>query len=115
MTNDNEMTGVSIHAGFPNPATDASIRSLDLNRLLVTHSASTYFFRVEGSDWDPVGIFHDDIAIVDRALDPRKNDIVLWWNEADTYFALSRYKDMPQEATCWGVITTTIREHRKQS
>lgn len=105
--------GVSVHAGFPNPATDSSLRSLDFNQLLIQHSVSTYMFRVEGSEWEASGVFAGDIAIVDRALDPRKADVVIWWQEGPEAFVISSYKDVPAEATVWGVVTATVHQFRK--
>jgi hypothetical protein len=87
-----EPTGVSIHTGFPNPATDTSLHGLDLHKLLVQHSASTYLFRVRG---------------------PRGNDVVLWWDDTRGEFALTVHSKMPPAATCWGVITASIHEFRK--
>lgn len=112
MREDEQLSGVSVHTGFPNPATDMSLRSLDLNRLLISHGASTYFFRVEGSEWETSGIFAGDIAIVDRALDPRASDVVIWWNEGGEQFAISKYTKVPEQATVWGVITSTIHRLR---
>lgn len=106
-------TGVSIHAGFPNPAADKSLRSLDLNSLLVQHSASTYMFRIRGHDWTSVGIFDGDIALVDRSLDAHKQDLVVWWQEGQDGFTISIKSTVPSEATVWGVVTTTIHQHRK--
>lgn len=104
--------GVSVHTGFPNAATDQSLQTLDLNGLLIRHSASTYFFRIEGNDWATSGVFDGDIAIIDRALDPRKNDVVLWWDDPRGEFAVGIYAHMPQEASVWGVVTSTIHELR---
>ena len=108
-----ETEGVSVHSGFPNPATDTSLRTLDLNKILVAHSASTYFFRVRGRDWEDSGIFDGDVAIVDRALDPRPADVVLWWGGTHGQFSVSTYKRMPSDAALWGVITSTIHQFRK--
>jgi hypothetical protein len=108
-----EHEGVSVHTGFPNPATDTSLRSLDLNQLLVNHGASTYFFRVRGDHWQEAGVFDDDIAIVDRALDARKTDAVIWWNEGADQFNITRRSQVPAVATVWGVITATIHQFRK--
>ncbi len=105
--------GVSVHTGFPNPATDASLHTLDLNQLLVQHTASTYMFRVRGNEWEGAGIFDGDIAVIDRALDPRKTDVVLWWDDASGEFAISKYTAMPKEAALWGVVTSTIHQFRK--
>lgn len=105
--------GVSIHTGFPNPAIDQRLQALDFNKLLVHHSASTYMFRLRGNEWEGVGVFDGDIAIVDRALDPRKTDVVLWWDEDAGEFSISHYNSMPRQASCWGIITATIHQFRQ--
>jgi hypothetical protein len=53
------------------------------------------------------------VAIVDRALDPRAADAVLWWDGLRSQFSISSYRRMPHGATLWGVITSTIHEFRK--
>lgn len=105
--------GVSVHTGFPNPAIDGRLRSLDLNQLLINHSASTYFFRVRGTEWEAIGIFDGDIAVIDRAIDAFKNDIVLWWGNDSEEFKLSTLANVPAGSTVWGVITSTIHQFRK--
>ena len=107
--------GVSVHTGFPNPATDQRLHTLDFNQLLVQHTASTYMFRVRGNEWEGAGVFDNDIAVVDRALDSRKTDVVLWWDEGRGEFANSKYSAMPKEAALWGVITATIHQFRIKS
>jgi len=106
--------GVSIHAGFPNPAADRSLQALDFNKLLISHGTSTYMFRVRGSEWESVGVFDNDIAVVDRAMDPRKNDVTIWWNEQGGEFAIGHHAGMPKNATCWGVVTFTIHQLHSQ-
>lgn len=108
-----EPTGVSIHAGFPNPAADKSLSSLDLNQLLIQHAHSTFLFRVRGHEWESLGIFDNDVAVVDRAIDARKSDLVIWWSEGGDEFAISKYKDLPTNAGVWGVITSVIHQFRK--
>ena len=110
---ENERDGVSIHSGFPNPAADKTFSTLDLNQLLIRHATSTYYFRIAGNDWQEAGVFDGDIAIIDRALDPRRSDTIVWWSESDGEFAITTYSKMPKEASCWGVITATIHEFRK--
>lgn len=104
--------GVSVHTGFPNPAVDQRLQTLDFNKLLVQHAASTYMFRVRGNEWEGVGVFDNDIAVVDRALDPRKTDVVIWWDEPAGEFAISKFTDMPKNAALWGVVTATIHQFR---
>ena len=58
-----------IKAGFPSPAEEIR-EKLDLVKLLVRHSASTFFFQVDGVSMVDAGMDEGDILIVDRALDP---------------------------------------------
>jgi hypothetical protein len=110
---DEEFDGVSVHAGFPNPASDKSLSGLDLNRLLIQNTASTYMFRLRGHEWEGFGIFDGDIAIVDRALTARKDDLVIWWGEDTDNFAISKYKNLESGAIAWGIVTATIHQFRK--
>ena len=104
---------IAIHAGFPNPATDKSLVSLDLNQLLIQRPVSTYLFRISGNDWSTVGIFDQDIAIVDRAVSPRPMDPVIWWNEEGA-FSISHPRDVPAGSVIWGVVTSVIHQFRKR-
>lgn len=113
MSEEQSKDGVSIHTGFPNPAADTALRGLDLNQLLIAHSASTYFFRIEGNQWQDSGIFDGDIAIIDRALDARATDLVVWWSADQSTFAISTRKTVPLDAVIWGVVTATIHQFRK--
>lgn len=112
MQEEKQPDGVSVHTGFPNPAVDQRLQTLDLNKLLIQHAASTYMFRVRGNEWEGAGVFDGDIAIVDRALDPRKTDVVIWWDETAGEFAISKFTDIPKTAALWGVITATIHQFR---
>jgi SOS-response transcriptional repressor LexA len=109
----NDQSGLSVHAGFPNPSDDAQALSLDFNQRLVQHPSGTFIFRVRGHDWSRFGIWDGDLAIVDRLLDPRSSDMVVWCEENTANFGLSRLKVMPDEATSWGVVTAIIHEFRK--
>lgn len=115
MYNDNipKDAGVSIHTGFPNPAIDASLKDLDLNQLLVSHSTATYMMRISGSDWRQLGIFNGDIAIIDRAVTALRNDIVAWWHNDS--FMLSHLHQVPKNAVVWGTITATIHQFKEAS
>ncbi len=64
-------------AGFPSPADDYIDKGLDLNDLLIKHPAATYFVRVEGDSMIDAGISEGDILIVDRAVEPKNNSIVI--------------------------------------
>lgn len=105
--------GVSVHSGFPNPATDASIQEIDLNKLLIQNSVSTYFMRVAGDEWQTVGIFARDIIIIDRALAARPNDLVVW--VLDDEFAVSPRHALPARAAIWGIVTSVVHQYRSRS
>ncbi len=67
----------SISAGFPSPGEDYVEGSLNLNELLIKHPAATFFVRVKGVSMIGAGIHSGDIVIVDRALTPIHNKIVI--------------------------------------
>ncbi|HUC86861.1 MAG TPA: hypothetical protein VMR75_00845 [Candidatus Saccharimonadales bacterium] len=110
-----DQSGLSIHAGFPNPSDDARSLSLDFNQLLVTHSSGTFVFRIRGQEWQSFSIWDGDIAVVDRVLDPLGSDLVIWSQESEVGFGLSRLRLIPEGATLWGVVTAIIHELRKVS
>lgn len=112
MREEEQHESVSIHMGFPNPAADKGVSSLDLHQLLVQRPASTFLFRIAGDQWQESGIFHNDIAVIDRALDPRKTDIVVWWHETTGEFHVSSYSKVPKDVTIWGVVTGTVHQLR---
>lgn len=105
--------GVSVHDGFPNPATDTSLQTLDLNKLLVRHGASTYFMRITGNTWSDQGIYDNDIALIDRALKPKTNDLVVWTDGDE--LSISPKHRVPMDTPVWGVVTTVIHQYRETS
>jgi len=107
-----EGSNVSVHTGFPNAADDSRLRALNLNTLLIKNPNSTFHFRVSGTQWQSIGIFDQDLALVDRAVSPQPNDIVVWIYNND--FALSTYAHTPKNAKIWGVVTATIHQFGKR-
>ncbi len=66
-----------VSAGFPSPADDYIDRRLDLNELLISNPAATFFVRTAGDSMTGAGINNDDILIVDRSLPPTSGKIVI--------------------------------------
>jgi DNA polymerase V len=66
-----------ISAGFPSPATDYVEEGLDLNDYLVRNKPATFLFTVKGDSMIGASIEEGDKVIVDRALTPKHNDIVV--------------------------------------
>lgn len=68
---------ISVPAGFPSPAEDFVEGPLDLNRYLIHRPAATFFVRVIGDSMIGVGIYPNDLLIVDRAVTPVNGNIVI--------------------------------------
>lgn len=110
MREQSQPNGVSVHSGFPNPATDRSLQALDIHQLLVKRPASTFFMGVAGDQWGNVGVFDGDIAVVDRALDASANDLVVWWGGGE--FCISTLSRSRPGSQIWGVVTAVIHRYR---
>ncbi len=71
------LAGGTVAAGFPSPADDYVEAGIDLNEQLIRHPSSTFFLRVSGDSMNGAGIYHGDLLIVDRSLEPRPGRIVV--------------------------------------
>ena len=71
------LIGSTIPAGFPSPAEDYVEGMLDLNEHLIRHPAATFFMQAAGYSMKDAGILPGDLLIVDRALEPFSNKIVV--------------------------------------
>lgn len=122
-----------IRAGFPSPAQDYMDKSLDFNRELIQHPSATFYAKVIGSSMINAGISEGDTIVIDRALEPRQNDIVVAFINGE--FTL-KYLDITQkdcgviwlrpgnddypsfritpddELTVWGVVSKVIKNLR---
>ena len=116
-------------AGFPSPAEDLGAQRIDLTQMLVVHSQATYLLRASGHSMVEAGIFDKDIMVVDRAIKPRHNHIVVAVVDGD--FTCKRlfsrggrmrlkaenptYPDIvPREGQLvevWGVVVAHIHQH----
>ncbi len=114
------------------PATTESSNiehGLDLNDLLISHPASTYFVRIESGSFDEMNIHAGDILVVDRSIDVYDKRIVvaildgdfvvrqIHIDEDETVIATSsKENDEPlrisaeMDFTIWGVVTYTIHK-----
>lgn len=115
-----------VSAGFPSPADDHIEAQLDLNTHLIKNPVSTFLVRVSGESMKDVGIFPNDILIVDRSIQPVDGKIVIAAIDGElTVKRLKKEKGvvylMPenkafkpivikemQELNIWGVVTNVI-------
>jgi len=67
----------SVPAGFPSPAEDFMDLDLNLQEYLVQHPSATFCVRAVGDSMIKAGIHSGDVMVVDRALEPKNNKIVL--------------------------------------
>lgn len=78
-----------IQAGFPSVAEQYTSATLDLNDLLITHPAATFFVRVKGESMINAGIRSGDLVIVDRSLAVAHNKIII--ARIDTELTIKRF------------------------
>jgi hypothetical protein len=102
----NTGTVIAAHKGFPNAATEGGRNPLSLDKLLVSHPISTYFFRIRGHSWHRLGIFDGDIAVIDRSRTPRVGTIIVGWDETNTLH-LGQWSPELHD-NIWGVVTSII-------
>ena len=66
-----------VGAGFPSPATDYIEDDIDLNSHLITNAPATFIIRVQGKSMTNVGIYDEDLLIVDKSLSPKNFSTVI--------------------------------------
>lgn len=104
--------GMAVHTGFPNPGADKRTSPLSLDRLLIRHPSSTFFFRVRGHTWADYGIFDGNLALIDRAITPGPRDLVIYW-QGDSFAISPRSRLREDASTIWGTIISTIHNHHE--
>ena len=85
----------NVPAGFPSPAEDFMDLDLNLQEYLVQHPSPTFCGRVTGDSMQNAGICSGDVMVVDRALEPQNNTIVL--AILDGEFTVKRIQKKGQE------------------
>tara|TARA_B100000963_G_scaffold354314_1_gene370586 strand:+ start:73 stop:477 length:405 start_codon:yes stop_codon:yes gene_type:complete len=128
---DKEIKLVSAAAGFPSPAENYVEEQLDLNKYLIKNKESSFFVRVSGDSMINVGIFDNDILIVDRSLTPVRQSIILASidgelvikkiikDKLENYYLKSENNDYPNiklnsntDTMIWGVVTYVLHSLR---
>ena len=118
---------VSAAAGFPSPAENYIEEQLDLTKYLIKNKESSFFVRVSGDSMMNVGIFDNDILIVDRSLVPVRQSIILasidgelvikklMKDQSKNYYLKSENSNYPniklnsnRDTIIWGVVTYVI-------
>ncbi len=120
----------NVQAGFPSPAEDLGESDIDLVKQLITHPQATYLLRARGSSMVEAGIFDNDILVVNKALKPRHQDVVVavvdgeftvkhLFQRAGQIKLKAANRTFPditpkegQTIEVWGVVTSTIKQFR---
>ena len=122
-----------IKAGFPSPAQDYITESIDLNKVLVRHTETTFYAKVSGDSMRDMGISDGDLVIIDRSIEAQSGDLVAAF--LDKEFTLKQFKfdranrcawlipanpkyepikvTEDNEFLIWGVVTSCIKQFRK--
>lgn len=124
---------MGVQAGFPSPAQDYIDKSLDFNKELIDHPAATFYAKVVGSSMIDAGISEGDIVVIDRAVDPEQDDIVVVFLDGEftiksiDFSELKRHriwlrpanKDFPpikvsstSDFRVWGVVVKVIKSFK---
>ena len=119
---------LTVAAGFPSPAENYIEEKLNLDKHLIKNKESTFFVRVSGDSMINVGIFDNDILVVDRSLIPVKQSIVIASIDGELvvkklvkdkikkdFYLKSENKNYPDirlnsnsDTIIWGIVTYTI-------
>ena len=130
-----EYADAGIRAGFPSPAQDYVGETIDLNRDLIRHPASTFYGRVVGDSMSGEGITEGDILVIDKSIEPEDGDLAVCCLYGDftlkhikidrrtrrLYLMPSNSAYKPIEVTpdnefmMWGVVLYTIKSNRRRS
>ena len=118
----------SVAAGFPSPAEDLGGQRVDLTRELVTHPQATFLLRARGNSMTGAGILDGDMLVVDRALVPRHQNVVVavvdgeftvktLWQRNGCVKLQAAHPAYPeivpadgQTLEIWGVVTAAIHQ-----
>lgn len=118
--------GSTVRAGFPSPADDYVMGTLDLNEYLVTHPEATFLVRASGVSMTGAGIQDGDVLVVDRSLTPVHRSVVIavvdgeftckrLYQRGGRIRLLAEHPDYSpidladgQELQIWGVVTNVI-------
>jgi DNA polymerase V len=113
--------------GFGAAADDYMDRGIDLNEQLIINKPATFFMRVSGNSMVNVGIYDDDIVIVDKSIKPQNGKIVIAVLDGELLIrryerTLNKLRLVPEttklspieigefsDCKIWGVVTCVIR------
>lgn len=123
----------AVPAGFPSPAADYEEGRIDLAAALTPHPSATFIVRISGHSMTRAGIHDGDLAVVDRSLTARHDDVIIAVVDGDMTCKrlavrsgrtlLTPDSDDPRfraldvtdraDFEVWGVVSSSVRAHRR--
>ncbi len=91
--------------GFGSPAENYVQNRLDLNQLIPNDIITTFYFKYSGVT--KLGAKTGDILVVDKALEPKMEDLVLI---KEDNIILEKFNSQPN---VWGVVTWILTQIKK--
>jgi repressor LexA len=67
----------AVQAGFPSPAEEQLLDTLNLDEYLISNPEATFVLRVTGDSMIDAGIQPGDLALIEKGATPKQNDIVI--------------------------------------
>ena len=67
----------SVAAGFPSPAEEELLDTMDLTEFLIHNKEATYLVKVDGDSMIEAGILPGDLVLVERTHEAQPGDIVI--------------------------------------
>ncbi|MCS4284397.1 DNA polymerase V [Pseudomonas sp. BIGb0278] len=109
------------------------LQAISLDELMQVHAPNVYLVRIDGDSMQGAGIFDEDVAIVDKAIDARAGHIVIAAVNGEPVCKRLDYvgrqivlrSENPRyaprfimegdEFSVWGVVTYSLRSHGPMS
>jgi DNA polymerase V len=95
-----------VQAGFPSPADDYIEARLNLQDVLVSHPAATFYLKA-GADCPAAGVRQGDVLVVDRSVKPKAGRVGVVVQAGELKVQLIPAQSA-QSLEVWGVVTFVI-------
>jgi repressor LexA len=118
----------TVQAGWPSPAEEELVDTMNLDEYLIKHPEQSYLIKVTGDSMIDAGIHEGDLVIVERGRSAKDRDIVIaqvdgewtmkyYQKHGNTVRLIAANKKYPpiipkRELTVGGVVTAVIRKYK---
>ncbi|MDD9897859.1 MAG: hypothetical protein OXU45_02555 [Candidatus Melainabacteria bacterium] len=85
---------------------------LDFNRYLLQHPSASFVMRVSGQRHRCLGVYDGDLLIVDRAVVPQANNLIVINLESELQLCRFGERKLNLELDLWGVVVQLLRKMR---